>query len=97
MSIEDTPPSVDAIYNHLAKIIENKEKRRPDQVGSLIVGCTLAKDGIEHLFVEYPILEEIAEIGADLEWQGKEYFDEYIKILNVKIKDFANSINIKKF
>jgi len=36
-------------------------------VGSKIVGCTIAAEGIEPLFAKYPILEQIAELGANLE------------------------------
>jgi hypothetical protein len=38
-----------------------------NDLGSKIVGCTIAAEGIEPLFVKYPILEEIAELGASLE------------------------------
>lgn len=95
MSTESHTPSIDVVYYNLAEIIKNDDKRPADRVGSLIVDCTLPLYNIESLYIDYPILEEIAEIGADMEWQGEAYFADYIKQLNEKIKALENSINKK--
>jgi hypothetical protein len=77
MSTDNAELSIDTIYLKLNEIIKNEALEPLDQVGSYIVGCTLAVEGIERLFESYPTLGEIADIGSDLEYQGEEYFEEY--------------------
>ena len=89
MSIDNTELSINTVYLRLKEIIKNEAREPLDKVGSYLVGCTLAVEGIESLFESYPTLEEIADIGSDLEYQGEEYFDEYhrkLKVLLVKLE-----------
>jgi hypothetical protein len=55
------------IINKLDNIFLEDNLANLNDLGSKIVGCTIAAEGIEPLFVKYPILEEIAELGASLE------------------------------
>lgn len=75
-----------AIIHNLIQIVRNEKGERLDQVGSYIVGATLARDDADELFVHYPLLEEIGELGADLETlrdspHAKEIFNEIIRKL----------------
>ncbi len=53
--------------DQLNDIVKNSNKFELDSVGSKIVGCTIAAEGIEDVYSEYPLLEEIAELGSSLE------------------------------
>lgn len=55
------------IIKRLETISSNQNAQPLYVLGGYIVGATLAKDGIEILFEQYPLLEKIAELGADLE------------------------------
>jgi hypothetical protein len=88
MSTDNTELSIDTIYLRLNEIIKNEAQMPLDQIGSYIVGCTLAVEGIEKLFESYPTLVEISDIGSDMEYQGEEYLQEYhqsLKKLIVKL------------
>lgn len=94
MSIDNDELTIKTIYLRLNEIIKNEAQEPLDQVGSHIVSCTVVVEGIERLFESYPTLEEIADIGSDLEYQGEEYFEEYhqklkelLKILEAEIGD----------
>jgi phosphoglycerate-specific signal transduction histidine kinase len=95
MDTKYSPPKIEDVYSKLAKIIKNDDNIPLEQMGSLIVGCTLAQDDIELLFRDYPVLEEIAEIGADMEWQAGEFLDEYNQQLHNKMKVLQHSIHNK--
>ena len=85
--------SINTVYVSLAEIIKNDARRPLDQVGSYVVGSTMAEVGIDSLFEKYPALEEIAEIGASMEWQGEEYLDEYYQRLKILIEKLGKEIN----
>ena len=59
--------SIEDIYNRLKDIIANPKNESLDLLGSYIVGCTFVLDDIKKYFADYPVLEEIAELGAELE------------------------------
>lgn len=59
--------SINQIVSELDVIVEQADDSALDAVGSKIVGCTIAVEGIEVFYSKYTILEEIAELGADLE------------------------------
>ena len=59
--------SAKQVIERLQAICDNADPLKLDEVGSKIVGCTIAAEGIDPLFVKYPILEEVAELGASLE------------------------------
>lgn len=87
--------SIDTVYLSLVEIIKNDARKPLDQVGSYVVGSTMAKEGIDGLFEKYPILEEIAEIGASMEWQGKDYLEEYYQQLKTLIEVLGKRIDTK--
>lgn len=87
--------SIDSIYATLTKIIENEAKLPLDQMGPYIVGCTIAEEGIDSIIKDYPIIEDIGEIGASLEWQGEEYYDEYCRKLESLMAKLSTEINTK--
>ena len=60
------------IINKLDNIFLEDNLASLNDLGSKIVGCTIAAEGIEPLFAKYPILEEIAELGASLETEKDE-------------------------
>ncbi len=55
------------ILNQLDEIIRNDHHEPPYILGGYIVGTTIVRDDIESIYEEYPSLEYIAELGADLE------------------------------
>lgn len=59
--------SIKDIYTRLAEIVENKLNEPLNKLGSYIVGCTIVLDKIDELYKKYPVLEDIAELGAELE------------------------------
>jgi len=59
--------TINQIVSELDVIVEQADDSALDAVGSKIVGCTIAVEGIEVFYSKYTILEEIAELGADLE------------------------------
>jgi hypothetical protein len=92
MNTNDDKLSINTVYLRLNEIIKNDVQEPLDRVGSYIVGCTLAIEGIERLFESYPTLEEIADIGSDVEYQGEEYFDEYHYKLTKLLEKLAAEI-----
>jgi len=96
MNIDNSSLSVADTYLRLVEVIRNDSHQTLDKVGSKIVGCTVAVDGIEDLFEKYPALEEIADVGSDLEYQGEEYFDEYHERLNILIKRLSEEMEAKQ-
>lgn len=61
---------VQIIISRLDEILRNDNSAPADQLGSYIVGATIARDDIEQYYQQYPLLEKIAELGADLETLG---------------------------
>ncbi len=59
--------NINQIVSELDAVVEQADDSALDAVGSKIVGCTIAVEGIEVFYSKYNILEEIAELGADLE------------------------------
>lgn len=95
MSIDNTELSINTIYLRLNEIVKNEAQESLDRVGSYVVGCTLAVDGIERLFEDYPVLEEIADIGSELEYQGEEYFQDYYQRLKKLVEKLEAEISDK--
>lgn len=62
--------AVNDVVSRLQEILQNPHDEPIDLLGAYIVGATLARDDIEQHFLLYPLLEEIAELGADLEVLG---------------------------
>ncbi len=87
--------SIEAIIRRLDEIIKNKARDPKDILGSYIVGCTIALDDIEQYYKKYSVLEEIAELGSDLEIETDEkYQDELLKKIQTKLsvlKSFENN------
>ena len=56
------------IVQRIGDILKNKEKEPLHVLGGYIVGATIVRDDWEEKFqAHYPLLNEIAELGADLE------------------------------
>ena len=56
------------IVQRIGNILKNKEKEPLHVLGGYIVGATIVRDDWEEKFqARYPLLNEIAELGADLE------------------------------
>lgn len=58
---------IQEIIKRLDEISANKDKKPLDIIGGYIVGATIVRDDIEELYKQYPQLETIAELGAELE------------------------------
>lgn len=57
-----------AIVHRIENILKNEKNEHPSALGGYIVGATIARDDWEESFqTRYPVLGEIAELGADLE------------------------------
>lgn len=55
------------IITTLENISNNKENQPLYILGGYIVGATLVRDDYEDIITDYPSLEVIAELGAELE------------------------------
>ena len=55
------------IASRIDEILKNERNESLDTVGSYIVGETIVQDDFEEVQDKYPLLERIAELGADLE------------------------------
>lgn len=79
------------IIDKLENIINNADFSKLDDVGSKIVGCTIVDEGIEPVYSEFPILEEIAELGASLEIEKDQKHQKAIfTIIKQKFKDLKD-------
>lgn len=58
----------------LENISDNKDNQPLHILGGYIVGATLVRDNYEEIIADYPSVEAIAELGAELETPEK---DEY--------------------
>jgi hypothetical protein len=72
-----------AIVDRIEKILQNPRGESIDMLGSYIVGATIIRDDIEDYYTKYPLLEKIAELGADLETLGNSDFAEDV-LLEIK-------------
>lgn len=59
--------ALNEIITRIDEILLNEKKDSIDMLGSYIVGATIAGDDYEFYQNKYPLLVEIAELGADLE------------------------------
>lgn len=55
------------IASRIDEILKNERNESLDTVGCYIVGETIVQDDFEEVQDKYPLLERIAELGADLE------------------------------
>lgn len=74
------------IIQTLDDISANKDNQPLYILGGYIVGATIVRDDIEELYVKYPGLETIADLGADLETLEDEVY-----ALSV-FKEFQNAL-----
>ncbi len=58
---------IQEIIKRLDEISANKDNKPLYMLGSYIVGATIIREDIDELYEKYPGLENIAELGADLE------------------------------
>lgn len=78
---------IQEIIKTLEEISENKNEQPLYVLGGYIVGATLVRNDADELFRQYPLLEPIAELGAELETlEGDTYampmFKEFQHILD---------------
>ncbi len=77
--------SIQDIFTRIEQILTNKEGEPLSQLGSYIVGCTVVLDNIDDYYKKYPLLEEIAELGSELEVQDERYHHEYVTSIKKKM------------
>ena len=89
--------SISDIYTCLQDILANEKNDAPETLGAYVVGCTIVPDDIESYYKEYPILEEIAELGSDLEIanyeKGKDGYY-YIGLIRDKVIELKQNIKV---
>ena len=61
---------ITSIIERIEDILDNSRNETADMLGSYIVGATFVRDDIEQYYEKYPLLEGIAELGAELETLG---------------------------
>jgi hypothetical protein len=77
------------IIIRIEKILLNEKKDSIDILGSYIVGATIAREDYEFYQNKYTLLDEIAELGADLETlKGNE--------AEVSLKEIKSKLNLLK-
>lgn len=59
--------AIQEIVTRIDEILINKQSAPAYVIGGYIVGATIARDDYEELSVQYPLLETVAELGAELE------------------------------
>ena len=65
---------IQEIIKTLDDISANKYNKPLHILGGYIVGATIVRDDIDEIYEQYPYLEIIADLGADLETlEGDEY------------------------
>ena len=64
--------TIEDIYLELDINIQNLDNKTVDLIGSYIVGSTIATDDAATFYSDYPMLEDISELGSDLELLGME-------------------------
>lgn len=85
------------IIIRLESILQNSQNEPADMLGSYIVGATLVRDDIKQYFNEYPLLERVAELGADLETLGgSPYADEVLAEIQQQFDALKKQISAKK-
>jgi len=55
------------IVGRIDEILLNERNESLDMLGSYVVGETIVQDDYEEIQEEYPLLEKVAELGAELE------------------------------
>ena len=79
------------VIDKIEHILQNNKNEPPDCLGSYIVGATLARNDWEDVFQDnYPLLDEIAELGAELETTED---TEYAANIIHEIKEKLGQIN----
>ena len=58
---------VQQIVNRIDEILKNEQNQSLDMIGSYVVGETIVQDDYEEIQGTYPLLEKVAELGAELE------------------------------
>lgn len=80
----------------LENITDNKDNQPLYVLGGYIVGATLVRDDYEEIIIEYPTVEVIAELGAELETlENDEYANTVFKKLQYALVDLKRSIGSK--
>jgi len=59
--------NIEIIISAIDKILHQTGHKSADEIGSYIVGATIVRDDIDDYYKKYPLLEEVAELGAELE------------------------------
>lgn len=59
--------SIHEIVKGIGDILKEKRGEPIDMLGSRIVGVTIVSEEFEKYYAEYPPLERLAELGAELE------------------------------
>lgn len=86
---------IQGIIARLDEILQNKNNEPLDQLGSYIVGATLARDDIENHFSKFPELEEVAELGAELETlSGSEYANEVFQKIRITLDSLKQNLAV---
>jgi hypothetical protein len=79
------------VIDKIKHILQNNKNELLDCLGSYIVGAALARDDWEDVFQDnYPLLDEIAELGAELETTED---TEYSANIIHEIKEKLSQIN----
>lgn len=75
------------VIDKIKHILQSSKNEPLDCLGSYIVGATLARDDWEDVFQDnYPLLDEIAELGAELETtEDTEYAANIIREIKEKL------------
>lgn len=82
-----------SIINRIEAILQNPRSESADVLGSYIVGATIARDDIEEYYKKYPLLEEVAELGADLETlSDSKHAEVVLNEIHEKFQVLKNSI-----
>ncbi len=68
------------IISRIEYILQNLHGEPSNMLGSYIVGATIVRDDVEEYYKRYPLLEKIAEWGADLETLGGSKYAESVLI-----------------
>lgn len=79
--------NINDLILQIEKILKNQNNKLPYIIGGYITGNVYMRDNIEKYYRPYPELEEIGELGVELETLDKPSDQKYAEQILNKIKD----------
>jgi hypothetical protein len=87
---------INKIIERIEEILLNPANEPIDMLGSYIVGATIVRDDIGRYYEKYPLLERVADLGADLETLGgSKHADGVLREIKIKFEELKSQVETK--